>query len=215
MYHNFKENCIFERQNIRTHRRQKNRNNRHRRWISCTAVSITAETKMLTSATKRLLVLATLRSLIRVKSELKGLYSTGVSKHPRALRRFAVIGSLSPVCQQLCHCKTLLSVRWMLACLLTPRSGVLLGLPLRSELFVSMSTLAKPKQWHTPKYSFACPSVSLQNLMSHVKGKDCWCPITEGCETMCNWAERIRPKVRLRKTTRSGISWFVIQAKYY
>jgi hypothetical protein len=40
-------------------------------------------------------------------------------------------------------------VRWMLAGLLTPRSGVLLGLSLRSNPFVSMSTTAKPKQLNT------------------------------------------------------------------
>jgi hypothetical protein len=66
---------------------------------------------MLTSATKRLLVLATLRNLIRVISEFKGLYNPGMSKHPRALRRFVGIGSLSPVRQQVDHYKTLLSVR--------------------------------------------------------------------------------------------------------
>lgn len=171
---------------------------------------------MLTSETKLLLVFATLRSLIRVKSELKGLYSTGMSKHPRALRRFAGIGSLSPVRQHLYHCKTLLSVGWMLVCLLTLRSRVLLGLSLRSEPFVSVSTRAKPKQWHTQKKnSFACPFLSLQNLGSHVKGRDCWRPIMEGCGAVCTLAEWIRPNIRLRKTTRSGISWFVTPAKYY
>ena len=41
---------------------------------SCIAISITAETRILASAIKRVLVLATLRSFIRVKSEFKGLY---------------------------------------------------------------------------------------------------------------------------------------------
>jgi len=149
-------------------RRHKNKNYRHEQWISCTAISITAET------TQRVLVLATLRNLIRVKSEFKGLCNTGMSKHPRALRRFVCIGTLSPVRQRLDHYKTLLSVRWMLAGLLSPRIGVLLGLSHRSEPFVSMSTIVKPKQWNTKKYSFACLLVSVRYLVSHSGRQPTW-----------------------------------------
>jgi len=46
-----------------------------------------------------------------------------------------------------------------------------------------------------------------------LRAADCWCLIAEGCGTMCTSVERSRQNIRLRKTTRPGISWF--QAKYY